>query len=163
MHIPKLLIFYTLLISNVLFSAHAWAGEKLTKGSKWEVTGKIELPPGKAGIFYQHAKPVAAISGDQYSPWCRLVFKATSKEPRVISKGQYEITRVLYNDEAVNPTQISYKTTMRLKPIGSPGTAILHQIVCGRWDDNTGSYLSVKEIRQALEGVMRLEISTVKK
>lgn len=163
MHIHKFPFFkYSLLIFSVLFSAQSWAGEDLIKGAKWSVVGDIDIPPGKAGIFYQNGKPVAAISGDQYSPWCQLVFKDASQEPRKIVKGHYVITKITYDDDAINPTQISYKTMMQLKPADSSDIASLAQIICGHWDDNTGSYLTVKEIRQALDGVMRLELSSAK-
>jgi len=144
-----------ILIGLVLLSTQAWAGEKITRGSSWVVTGKIEVPPRKAEIYYQDGKPVAVISGNQYAPWCRLSFNTKDKERRIFDKGSFKITKVGYDDEAINDATTSYTIIMTLKSTDVPD---VNQIVCGSWDGNSGDYLTVKQMDQAMTGVMKLEL-----
>ncbi len=144
-----------ILISLVLLSTQAWAGEKITRGSSWEIVGNIDLSQGKASIFFQDGKPVAAISGNQYAPWCRLSFNTKDKERRIFDKGSFKITKVGYDDEAINDATTSYTITMTLKSTDVPD---VNQIVCGSWDGNSGNYLTVKQMGQAMTGVMKLEL-----
>ena len=148
-----------IIISGVLLGTQVWAGEKLTRGSSWEIVGTIELPPRKASIYFQDGRPTAAISCNQYAPWCNLVFNSRGKQKRTLNKGVLEITKVSYDDEAINGTTTSYKTTMALKPTEVPD---ITQIVCGIWGDNSDNYLTIKEIRQVMAGVMKLELKTGK-
>ncbi|MFV1993080.1 MAG: hypothetical protein ACC635_04180 [Acidiferrobacterales bacterium] len=148
-----------ILIGLVLLSAQAWAGEKVTRGSGWVITGKIEVPPRKAEIYYQDGKPVAVISGNQYTPWCRLSFNTKDKQRRIFDKGSFNITKVGYDDEAINDATTSYKITMALK---STDVADVNQIVCGSWGGNSDNYLTVEQIRQVMAGVLKLNLKTGK-
>jgi len=123
-------------------------------GARWVVVGKIKVAPNQAGIYYQYGKRVAAISGDQYRPWCQLVLNKRVDDFRMIKSGSYEITWVTYNDESVSRSQSSFKTHMRLS---SSAPVQLYEIICGNWDDNSGSYLTNTQMQQALQGVMKLE------
>jgi len=148
-----------ILISLVLLSTQAWAGEKITRGSSWEIVGNIDLSQGKASIFFQDGKPVAVISGNQYAPWCNLVFNTKGKQKRTFNKGNLEITKVSYDDEAINDATTSYKIIMSLK---STDVTDINKIICGAWDDNSGNYLTVKQLRQAMMGVMKLNLKAGK-
>jgi len=125
-------------------------------GSKWVVVGNIEIAPMKAGVFYQAGKPVAAISGDQYAPWCHLVFKDKVDKFRTIKSGSYEITKVVFYNEAVFSNQVTYKTRMT---INSSEPVQIIQMTCGNWDDSSGSYLTHDQLQQTMHGVMKLEIA----
>ncbi len=125
-------------------------------GSKWVVIGKIEVPPNKTGITFQYGKPVARISADQYKPWCHLVMQDKVDAFRTITAGSYEINRVVFANDPINEMQTSFKTTMRLT---SSASVPLFEITCGNWDDNSGSYLTHEQMEQAVNGLMKLEIT----
>ena len=154
-----LLIVNALLIGCVLSGTYAWAGEKLTKGSTWVVVGKIDVPPRKATLYFQDGKPAAAITGDKYAPWCRMDFKTKDQQRRTIDKGSFEITSVSYFSDAQTESLTSYKTEMKVKSAEYPD---VYKIVCGNWDDNTGDYLTNKQMRQVMEGIMGLELKSGK-
>ncbi len=155
-HRQRILIIISILIlGGTLVSTTAWSGEKLTEGSKWVVVGKIDVAPRKSTLYFQDGKLTMPITGDKYAAWCGMNFKTKDQQQRTVEKGSFEITSVRYFSDAQTDSLTSYKTEMKVKSAEYPD---VYRIVCGNWDDNTGDYLTIKQMRQAMQGVMELQL-----
>jgi hypothetical protein len=116
-------------------------------GSKVIVHQRLEVPPGRTRVFFQHGKLVPQKNIYEYDINCELEINKLADTVRYIEPGTYAVTRTRRQDESViqneqlhNPVQLA-----------ALDTAIAGGVRASM-DDSTGSSMQFEIIRLRLQG-----------
>ena len=125
-------------------------------GSSWDITNTIEFRPRKSTVYIQDGEIVTSSwKGNQYQAYCTIQLKTFSKNKRELKSGRFEITRVDYDNQAINETQSRYSTIMSVKSLEYPD---VKEIACHHWDDNVGDYMPVEKMQETMKGLFKLNL-----
>jgi hypothetical protein len=118
-------------------------------GSKVIVHQRLEVPPGRTRVFFQHGKLIPQKSIYEYDINCELEISQLADTVRYIEPGTYTVTRTRRQDESViqneqrdNPVQLAALDTAAAGSVGFRASM----------DDSTGSSMQFEIIRLRLQG-----------
>ncbi|MGD2054853.1 MAG: hypothetical protein PVG45_12165 [Gammaproteobacteria bacterium] len=135
-------------------------------GSRITLDREITIPPDHTSVYLQNGGPGADSDVDFYKPHCVFELFTISDEARVVRPDTFVVTKIVDQSEDAatgwptyaalgmgivfgdGPVQLTFSTTMYLESKIQPD---VYRLTCKRWDwPNTGEYLSINEMRQAL-------------
>lgn len=135
----------------------------LPVGSSLELHQSLDIQPNHARTFIQYGKVIKEKAIDRYYPYCEFEISTLSDDIQTIMPDVFEIYKVNDNEHEVSryfmyaslfltqddgPLILGYATEYSLRSEQQPQ---VHKLICLYWDDpNTGKYLSLTDIKQAL-------------
>jgi hypothetical protein len=125
-------------------------------GASWDIMNDIVFRPRHSTVYIQDGEIVpTGWKGNQYQPYCTVELKSFSKNKRVLKSGRFEITRVIYDSQAIDETISRYSTIMTVKSLEQPD---VKEIGCHHWDDNVGDFMPVEKMQKTMEGLFFLNL-----
>jgi len=157
--------------------AHHYVGDESSPsyappaGSRLLLKQPLTIPAETAGVYIQGGRAVAKV--DQYYPHCRLEVQERRDTEQHVEPDEFLVQRVRRDIEVVSNTEVAplrrvshdggpsffiYRTLLYLESARQPQVRLL---ICQHWGHPAlDTHLSIRDIRQALGGLMVLELPT---
>ncbi|WP_455205876.1 hypothetical protein [Kaarinaea lacus] len=148
-------------------------------GSKVVIHQRLEVPPGRNDVFFQHGKVISRKELNQYNVNCNLNTNSLEDITRYVEPGTYTVTRTTREENSIvqrqtirlaslslsigvgmdggGPSMMFEIVKMRLQ--GEPGANVTELVCRGGLDDPSNMQMpSLAEIRQALGKYVSIEV-----
>lgn len=159
--------------------AHTPDGAPLASHGRLVLNQPLAIPPDAATVRLQYGRVVAFNAVQEHDPFCVFELDTVADKEQAVRPGRFDITRVGRSIETFagmpvmpffrlvrvglgdsdgGPSHIYYKTTFRLRDDAQPVRALTcmsNQMAPGI---PIMRHLTLAEIRQALGGIMTLEL-----
>jgi len=177
----KILRVFCLFLVSLALSACSWSQNISNQlsvipiGSVLTLNKKLQIPPGKTGIYIQAGQVMERPSVNAYSPYCRFeVSSLNNSSFTIVDEDKFDVYKIMFDSELVSSDQImvasldivSYgasimadirTTEFFLKSEKQPDVLRLR---CGHWEDPTDAfYLNLDQITQTLGDVITIELA----
>ena len=149
-------------------------------GSRLVLLKPIAMASGVASVHFQDGVPRSFAEVDRYRPYCKVEMWTLMDEARTIIPDTFMIKRVVRDFEYVRAGEQQVNLAVRgLIPVGlshdsdSPMAAVMrtelfvdsprqpdvYRVSCAHWEPYTDAHhLSIRELRNGLQGLFRLDI-----
>ena len=142
-------------------------------GSTFTLNREITIQPHQTSVYLQNGEILLVRNVDFYRPHCKFELFTISEQARVVEPDTFVVTRIIDQREDVSthwplyaslsvmggngPMHITYSTTMYLESQQQPDVLRMN---CKQWDwINTGEFLSINQMRQALGDYFTLTLA----
>jgi len=143
-------------------------------GSRLILNQPINIPAQSAAVVLQGGRVVSGKDINHYHPNCRLEVQKLSDSPQTLQPDEFVIRRArqetrtawhgdrlrvarrVSSDSNGGPSFFMFQTIFELQSVTQPQ---VRWLTCEQWGDPaTGQHLTLREIRNALGNIMRVEL-----
>jgi len=144
-------------------------------GSILTLNKKLQIPPGKTGIYIQGGQVMERTSLNEYLPNCRFeVYTLNNSEFTIVDEDDFEVYKVMYESELVSSNSVMVAALTNIAYGSSPMADIrttefyiksekqpdVLRLRCGHWEDPTDAFhLTYDQVKQALGDLVTIKLA----
>jgi len=159
-----------LITQNAMALDEASPFSKIPVGSTLSLNDTVVIEPERAGVHIQNGTVLPFSQIDKFRANCDFEVRTLAQQPTKIQPDTFIITKVVLEEDVAasswnvfaggsgdgGPSHVDFSTILYLESVNQPDVL---RITCEHWEDPVeAEFLSIKQIRQAMGGLLTLQI-----